>query len=339
MDRRGWILLLTTGSLNFFLWHVAMRAQIPSRPQSDNRLLAAGKTDSIELQLQAGQFLQFSVEQTIGMVSAALYAPDGTESGYGSAISLPRFQVSAIANATGAYRLEIHAGPGNPIDAHYRLSVNPPRIPKPEDEEAAKISSSIGAANKLTDQALAVGAKPATLHAAIASYRSALEVIRNFKNPESEGRALHGLAIAYLLESASSKAVAELDSAVEALDQAIPIWRRLGDWGAESEALFLKAGANSGRGHDYEAMDAGEYLAAEAKKHGDIQKITAAWNVVSAAANHAGLIDRTISAEQQLLNLQKDPKSLAAADHLRAFFRNLSFCFRLMPMCFCISMQ
>ena len=314
--RRGWILLLTTGSLNFLLWHVAMRAQVPSRLHSDDRLLAAGKTDSIEVDLHVGQFLQFSVEQTTGRVSAALHAPDGTESGYGSAMSLPRFQVAAIANATGTYRLEIHAGPGNPIDAHYRLSVNPPRIANPEDEEAARISSSIGVANRLTDEALATGAKPATLHAAIDSYRSALELIRNSRNPEAEGRALQGLASAYLLGNASSRAVADLDSAVETLDQAIPIWRRLGDWGAESEALFLKAGANSGRGHDYEAMDAGEYLAAEAKKHGDTQKITAAWSLVSAAANRAGLIDRSITAEQQLLNLQKDPKSAAAADHM-----------------------
>jgi tetratricopeptide (TPR) repeat protein len=318
MVRQGSILLLAAGSVYLGWCLKLIWAQDRAPSPADDHVIAAGKTQSTDVPLHAGEFLQFDVEQQGGKVTATLIAPDGTEAAYGSTIGLTGFHVAAIANTSGTYHVEIHAFPRNP-DAHYRLTVSPPRIPSPEDKSAAQISSILGAVNKRADQAMAAGNTSATLQTVIDGYGNALEVIRTLKNPEAEGQALLAIATAHQFAGGSGKSVKELeelDAAVDAINQAIPIFHMLGDWRSESEGLFLKTQASMRRGRDLQAIESAEYLAAESEKHADLQNVRRALNVISTASNHAGLIDQSITAEQRLLKLESDAKSEASAQHL-----------------------
>jgi hypothetical protein len=105
------------------------------------KTLAGGASDSYEIQVGAGQFLHAVVDQLGIDVALTLYGPDGRTI---AAMDSPNGafgleQISAIADSTGAYRLEIASGDKDARPAAYRISINPLQPPTAADQ--ARISA------------------------------------------------------------------------------------------------------------------------------------------------------------------------------------------------------
>lgn len=189
--------------------------------------LAGGAGDSYEVVVGAGQFLHVTVDQMGIDVALTLSGPDGKQIAmmdspngfYGPE------QISTVAEAQGAYRLEIASGDKSVATGRYRVSIDPLRAPT--DADLARIQ-----AERLFMDAgtLYIQGGADSLRQAAEKYEGTVPLWRRAHDTYEEGLALNAIGDIH-------GSFGENQKALEYYNQSLPLRRAVGDRDGEAWTL------------------------------------------------------------------------------------------------------
>jgi CHAT domain-containing protein/Flp pilus assembly protein TadD len=106
--------------------------------------IRGGEVHAYPVELQAGQFLRVVVQEDGIDIALRLFDPKGTEvtGADGLIVGQEEEDLSAVADVSGPYRVEIKAS-SRPDRGRYRLGVQGPRQPEPEDRWRAEATQAM----------------------------------------------------------------------------------------------------------------------------------------------------------------------------------------------------
>ena len=185
------------------------------------REIKAGEVHAYGLTLSEGQFLRVVVvpraERNVPAVTA--FGPDGAKliEVAGPQSSDATRQVSLVAGAAGAYRVEVRPQDGKAEAARYELRVAELRAAAPADKAVVAADRILAEAG-----ALAARRKAEDTRQAMAKYEEALPLLR------SSGDRLREAAVLHKLGLLASDQLDETRKALEYFQRALPLWRAVG---------------------------------------------------------------------------------------------------------------
>jgi len=188
----------------------------PGKPVE--RELSGGQSHSYKITMISGQYLQVVVEQRGIDVAVALFTPDGKKiSEADSEHLIERSEtVSAIAEAPGAYLIEVRSPEKTAKTGRYEIKVEELRAATAEDKYRVSGEAVFREAEQL---------KVGTLEAkrkSIEKYNEALESYRRANDRSREAQTLSGISEVYRL-------LGETQKALEKFNEALLIAQAIGD--------------------------------------------------------------------------------------------------------------
>jgi CHAT domain-containing protein len=192
------------------------------------RELNGGETHSYELTLEAGQFIDITIEQLGINVRGILQIPDGNPISEADSQRGARGieMVCAVANSAGQYSLKIRSMRQLAVPGRYRVLVTALRAASAQDHErvAAQTQFDIGELERRKTDTIA-------WNRALAAYRTALTVWRATGERQREAVTLNKLGdVACLMFNKQAS--------LSYAEQALTLYRSLGDRSGEANALF-----------------------------------------------------------------------------------------------------
>jgi len=188
-----------------------------------DRELSGWLSHFYRITLAPGQFLRIVVEQHGVDVVVALSTPDGKKI---SEVNSDRMTegaetVSAIADAPGAYLIEVRS-PEKTVEAgRYEIRIEDLRVATTEDKRRVAGESVFLEAEQLKDGTLEAKRK------SIEKYHEALELYRTAGDRSGEARTLDNIGVVY-------RSLGETRKALEKHNEALPIRRAVGDRSGEA---------------------------------------------------------------------------------------------------------
>lgn len=164
----------------------------PGRPVG--RVLPGGGAHDYPLRLDAGQFLRVEVLQDGVDVELTLYGPDGAElfkADSPNGTDGPEF-VTAIAAATGEYRLRVSSPDSDASPGRFEVAVRELREARPGDEERVAAERAFMSATPF-----AVSFDEQQRRTAIAKYEESLRLWQKSGDAAGAARALYNIAFLY----------------------------------------------------------------------------------------------------------------------------------------------
>src|SRR5262245_15344913 len=190
------------------------------------RELSGGQSHSYKITMISGQYLHIVVEQRGIDVAVALFTPDGKKIiEEDSEHVVERSEaISAIAEATGAHRIEVRSAEKIAKTGRYEIKVEELREAATEDKYRV-------AARALNREA--EGLRLGTLEEkrkGVEKYQEALELYRRAGDRRLEGSTLSNIGEVYQL-------IGEMQKALEKYNEALPLMREVGDRMGEASTL------------------------------------------------------------------------------------------------------
>src|SRR5215510_1748032 len=224
------------------LWPVAPPAQspvsergaAPSAQKSDllepgksvERGLSGDQLHSYKIAMTSGQYLQVTVSPQGIEVLVALFTPDGKKIGEADIeqATLRSDTISTIAEATGAYRIEVRSAEKTAGAGRYEIKVEELREATAEDKHRIAAESAFGEAVRLIDGTLEDKRK------SVEKYHEALDLYRRAGDRKGEAETLSNIGEVYYL-------LGETQKALEKFNEALPLRRAAGDRTGEAITL------------------------------------------------------------------------------------------------------
>jgi tetratricopeptide (TPR) repeat protein len=224
------------------LWPVAPLAQAPastrgatqSAQESDSlepgklveRELSGGQSHFYKIAMTSGQYLQVTVSQQGIGVLVALFTPDGKKVGEADIekATVGAETVSAIAEAAGAYRIEVHSAEKTAQTGRYQVKIEELREATAEDKYRVAAGALYREAEQLRQGTLEERRK------GIEKYQEALELYRRAGDSKEEAVTLNSIG-------EIRWALGEMQKALEKFNEALPLRRAVGDRRGEAETL------------------------------------------------------------------------------------------------------
>jgi hypothetical protein len=218
----GWAPLMSN-----LLWVVATPAQAsasergaaPSAQESISlepgkpveRGLSGGGSHSYKITINSGQYLHLVATQRGIDVAVALFTPDGKKISEADSEHLIEGSetLSAIAEATGAYRIEVRSVEKTAKIGHYEIKIEELRDATVEDKYRAAGDLIFREAEQLQNGTLEAKRK------SIEKYHEALDLYRRASNRKGEAQALNNIGEVY-------RSLGEMQKALEKYNEALP---------------------------------------------------------------------------------------------------------------------
>jgi CHAT domain-containing protein/Tfp pilus assembly protein PilF len=257
--------------------------------------LAGGATDTYEIQVGAGQFLHAVVNQMGIDVALTLYGPDGKQI---ATMASPRGgwgleQISTIAEPNGVFRLEVVSDDKSAHAGHYRVSIEPLRVPT----EAARARLS---AERLFMEGLELSAvgNAASLRRALQKYEEALPLWRTASDVYEEATTVMSIGeVEFHLQ--------ENQKAFDSLTQVLALWRAAGDARGEAAALVDLGNLYDGRGEPEKALDSYNQALAVYRSVGDISGEGLALTGIGKVYRYQGREQDALKSYEQALEFER----------------------------------
>jgi tetratricopeptide (TPR) repeat protein len=190
------------------------------------RELSGGQSQFYKITMTSGQYLQVTVGQQGIDVLVALFTPDGKKVGEADIekATVGTETISTIAEATGAYRIEVRSAEKTAGAGRYEIKVEELREATAKDKYRVAAESVFREAEKLSRGTLEEKRK------GIEKYHEALDLYRRATDRNGEAETLNDIGVAYQL-------LGETRKALEKFNEALPIWREVGDRSGEASTL------------------------------------------------------------------------------------------------------
>src|SRR6266498_462426 len=192
------------------------------------RELSGSQSHSYKIAMISGQYLQVTVGQQGIDVALALFAPDGKKiiEVDGERVTGGLETISAIAEAPGAYRIEVRSVDKMRQTGRYEIKVDELRDATTEDKYRVAAGALFREAEQLKEGTLEAKRK------SIEKYHDALELYRRATDRKREAQVLNSIGAVYW-------SLGEPQKALEKQNEALPLSRAIGD--REVEALILNS--------------------------------------------------------------------------------------------------
>jgi CHAT domain-containing protein/Tfp pilus assembly protein PilF len=196
----------------------------PGKPVE--RELSGGQSHSYMITMISGQYLRIVVEQRGIDVAVALFKPDGKNISEADSekATVGSETISAIAEAAGAYRIEVRSPEKTAKTGRYEIKVEELREATAEDKHRVAAESVFREAKQLQNGTLEAKKK------SIEKYHEALELYRSAGDRRGEAGALRGIGLVY-------QSLGEMQKALEKFNEALPIFQTVGDRHGEANTL------------------------------------------------------------------------------------------------------
>jgi tetratricopeptide (TPR) repeat protein len=174
----------------------------------------------------SGQYLHVVVTQRGIDVAVTLFAPDGKKIIEADSKRLIEGSetVSAIAEAPGAYVIEVRSPEKTAKTGRYEIKVEELKAATAEDKYRVAGEAIFREAERLKDGTLEAKRK------SIEKYHEALELYRRATDRNGEARTLNNIGKVH-------RSLGEMQKALEKYNEALPISRAVGDRSGEAETL------------------------------------------------------------------------------------------------------
>jgi CHAT domain-containing protein len=174
----------------------------------------------------SGQYLHVVVAQRGIDVSVALFAPDGKKINEADSEHLIEGSetVSAIAEAPGAYLIEVRPPEKTAKTGRYEIKVEELRAATAEDKYRVAGEAVFQEAERLDNGTLEARRK------SIEKYHEALELYRRATDRKGEAQTLNNIGVVY-------SSLGEKRKALEKYNEVLPVYQAVGDRGGEAETL------------------------------------------------------------------------------------------------------
>jgi CHAT domain-containing protein/Flp pilus assembly protein TadD len=209
------------------------------------RELAGGQAHSYQLALAADQYLHVVADQRGIDVVVTLFSPDGkqlVEVDSPNGTQGPE-TISAMAEATGTYRLEVRSLEKDAPAGRYEVKIVELRKATEQDKTGIAADRAFMQAKLLYEQGTVE-----SLRSAIKKYEEALPLYRAVRDRRNESTALHNTGYIYYL-------LGEKQKALEYYAQVLPLLRAIGDRGGEATTLSNIGKVYSSLGEIQKALD------------------------------------------------------------------------------------
>jgi CHAT domain-containing protein/Tfp pilus assembly protein PilF len=196
----------------------------PGKPVE--RELSGAQSHFYKITMTSGQYLRVVVSQRGIDALVALYTPDGKKIGEVDSWRLTEGSetISAIAEATGAYRIEARSAEKTAKTGRYEIKVEELREATAEDKYRVVAGSLYREAEQLRQGTLAERRK------GIEKYQEASELYLRAGDSKEQAAALNNIGVIY-------HSLGKLQKALEKHNEALPIRRAIGD--RRGEAITL----------------------------------------------------------------------------------------------------
>jgi len=196
----------------------------PGKPVE--RALSGGQSHSYKITATYGQYLRIVVEQRGIDVAMALFTPDGKKiSEVDSNQIIEGSEIaSAIAEAPGAYLIEVRSPEKTAKTGRYEIKVEELRVATAEDKYRVAGESLFQDAERLKDGTLEAKRK------SIEKYHEALELYRRASDRRGEAQTLTCIGEVY-------RSLGEPQKALEKYNESLPISRAAGNRRGEAQTL------------------------------------------------------------------------------------------------------
>jgi CHAT domain-containing protein/predicted negative regulator of RcsB-dependent stress response len=208
------------------------------------RELSGGQSHSYKITMTSGQYLHIVVEQRGIDVTVALFTPDGKKiiEVDSEPVTEGSETISAIAEAAGAYRIEVGSAKKTAQTGRYEIKVQELREATAEDKYRAAAESLSREAKLLRQGTLEERRK------GIEKYQEALESYRRAGDSRGEAETLVSTGMVH-------RSLGETQKALEKYNEALPILRASGYREVEALCLFSIGAVYSSLGEAQKALD------------------------------------------------------------------------------------
>src|SRR6266542_696240 len=202
------------------------------------RELSDGKSHFYKIAMTSGQYLRITVSQRGIDALVALFTPDGKKIGEvdGERMTVGLETISAIAEAAGAYRIEVRSVKKMAKTGHYEIKIEELRDATTEDKYRVAAESLYREAELLSQGTLEEKRK------CIEKYQEVLELYQRAGASREEAATLNDIGWVY-------ESLGEMRKALEKYNEALPIRRGVGDRNGEAATLLGIARAEQKRGN------------------------------------------------------------------------------------------
>jgi CHAT domain-containing protein len=254
----------------------------PGKPVE--RELSGGKSHSYKITMISGQYLHLVVEQRGIDVAMELFTPDGKKIREADIwrATVGAEAISVIAEATGAYIIEMRSTEKTAQKGRYQVKIDELREATAEDkyrvaadalsleadlltrgtleerrkgiekyQEALELYRRAGASSEEAETLRSIGVTHQSLgeiQKALEKYSEALPILRTIADRREEGAILNDIGLAY-------RSLGETQKALEKYSEALPILRALGDRQGEAATLHNIGAAYRSLGETQKALD------------------------------------------------------------------------------------
>jgi len=196
----------------------------PGKPVE--RELSGGQSHSYKITMTSGQYLRAVVGQRGIGVLVALFTPDDKKIGEvdGERTTVGSETISAIAEAAGAYRIDVRSTERTAKTGRYEINVEELREATAEDKYRVAAESVFREAKQLENGTLEDKRK------SIDKYQEALELSRKAGDRSGETVTLNSIGEIH-------RSLGEMQKALEKYNEALPLWRAVGDRSGEATTL------------------------------------------------------------------------------------------------------
>jgi tetratricopeptide (TPR) repeat protein len=182
------------------------------------RELSGGQTHIYKIAMTSGQYLQVTVSQRGVNVLVTLFTPDGKKIGEvdGEQATVRSETISAIAEATGAYRIEVRSADKTAGAGRYEIKIEALKMATAEDKYHVAAEAIFREAKQLENGPAEDKRK------GVEKYQEALQLFRKASDQRGMGEALNNIGRIYT-------SLGEKQKAIENLNQALMIFQGAGD--------------------------------------------------------------------------------------------------------------
>jgi CHAT domain-containing protein/predicted negative regulator of RcsB-dependent stress response len=196
----------------------------PGKPVE--RELSGGQSHFYKITMTSGQYLRLTVRQQGIDALMALFTPDDKkiDEVNGERTTVGSETISAIAEAAGAFRIEVRSAEKTAQTGHYEIKVEELREATAEDKYRVAAESLFREAEHLKDGTLEDKRK------SIEKCHEALELYRRASDRNGEAQILNNIGEVY-------QSLGEAQKALEKYNEALPLSRAIGARGVEAVTL------------------------------------------------------------------------------------------------------
>lgn len=254
-----------------------------------DQVLPAGERHSYKITLNSGQYLRLLITPSGTELGTTLYAPDGQRLSQFTCRQRGPTPVSAIAEVSGTYRLEVRSLEEDPVPGRYEVRVEEVRPATALDIHRIAAEHAFANAQELRNEWKAESSRKA-----IGRYKDALQYWRTAGERLLEATSLRNIGETYHL-------LGESRTALNFYEQALMLSKRAKDSNGETETLNGISDVYLHLGDNQKAMEYCTKALNLSRAHGDLQGEAQSLSCTGEAHYYTGDLRRSLEYCDQAL--------------------------------------